>query len=296
MAEGTRIAVVGLPGAWSTEHLADVVAARTGSRLVVDMSQVVADLERGSVLFGDVDLCSYDALIVKKIGAAYGPDTLDALDLLRFVQASGVAVFSDPGRIHSLVDRASGTLALRRHGIPMPPTVITPSEAHAAAAIERFGSAVLKPLYSTKARGMRVVSAREHDVEAQVREFRAEGNPVIYVQKMIEIPSRDLGVAYLGGAYLGTYARVKASGAWSTTTREGGRYEAHDPDPKTLEVADRAQKIFALAFTTVDVAETEDGPLVFEVSAFGGFRGLSEGNGIDVAEAYVDHVLREVTR
>ncbi len=47
-------------------------------------------------------------------------------------------------------------------------------------------------------------------------------------------------------------------------------------------------------FTTVDVAETKDGPIVFEVSAFGGFRGALEGIGINAAGLYVAHVLRQL--
>ena len=41
----------------------------------------------------------------------------------------------------------------------------------------------------------------------------------------------------------------------------------------------------------MDVAETEDGLKVFEVSAFGGFRGLMEADGIDAAALYADYVL-----
>ena len=47
-------------------------------------------------------------------------------------------------------------------------------------------------------------------------------------------------------------------------------------------------------FTTVDVAETRDGPVVFEVSAFGGFRGASEGIGIDAAQLYTRYVLQQL--
>ena len=42
------------------------------------------------------------------------------------------------------------------------------------------------------------------------------------------------------------------------------------------------------------MAETEDGPVVFEVSAFGGFRGAKEGLGIDIADRYVDYVLKQL--
>ena len=57
-----------------------------------------------------------------------------------------------------------------------------------------------------------------------------------------------------------------------------------------------ALTLFALmAITCVDVAETDDGPMVFEVSAFGGFRGLKEANSIDAAGLYVDYVLDRVS-
>ena len=46
-------------------------------------------------------------------------------------------------------------------------------------------------------------------------------------------------------------------------------------------------------FTTVDIAESEHGPLVFEVSAFGGFAGAKEGIGIDAASLYADYALNE---
>jgi ribosomal protein S6--L-glutamate ligase len=50
------VPVVGIPGSWSSEALADAVAARTGRRLLVDLADVVLDTARGSVTAGDLDL------------------------------------------------------------------------------------------------------------------------------------------------------------------------------------------------------------------------------------------------
>jgi len=44
----------------------------------------------------------------------------------------------------------------------------------------------------------------------------------------------------------------------------------------------------------VDVALTEEGPYVFEVSAFGGFRGIKETRGIDPATLCAQYVLKRV--
>ena len=132
------------------------------------------------------------------------------------------------------------------------------------------------------------------EIEREIRAFQAE-NPMMYIQQKIELPGRDLGMVFLDGEYLGTYARVSKGDAWNTTIHSGGKYATHTPPDDVIALAQRAQAPFAMDFTTVDVAETGEGPIVFEVSAFGGFRGALEGIGINAAGLYTEHVLRQLT-
>lgn len=291
-----KIGVVGLAGKWSTEALADAVEESTGHRLVIDMAAVSLDLDRQQLLFEGQDLCQLDALIVKKISASYNPNTLDRLELLRVAEQAGVRVFSRAENMLRLIDRLSCTVTLRNAGIPMPATRVTEDVGAAVAAVQDFGSAVFKPLYSTKARGMCVIDAQQGrtEIDRAIRAFQAE-NPMMYIQQKIELPGRDLGMVFLAGEYLGSYARVSKGDAWNTTIHSGGRYAAHTPPHDVIELARRAQAPFAMDFTTVDVAETKAGPIVFEVSAFGGFRGALEGIGINAAGLYVAHVLRQLS-
>ncbi|MCB1152552.1 GAK system ATP-grasp enzyme [bacterium] len=289
-----RIGVIGLPGKWSTEALADALEERTGHRIVIELAQVACDLAEGRVTFGDVNLCELDGLVIKKAGESYHPDMLDRLEILRYVESRGVPIFSKPLSIMRLLDRVSCTITLAAADIPMPPTIITENLDEASAAVDRFGAVVLKPLYSTKARGMTVVRADEAHRDEVLRYYKENGNGVLYIQKMIPLPGRDLGVVFLGGEYVGTYARVKTNEAWNTTTRSGGKYDRHDPSPRIIEVAQKAQALFDLSFTSVDVVEGENGPIVFEVSAFGGFRGLKEGLEVDASKLYADYVIDQV--
>ena len=291
-----KIGVIGIPGKWSTETLADAVEARTGYRLVIDMAAVSLDLQRQQLLFQQQDLCQLDALIVKKISVRYNPNTLDRLELLRVAEQAGVRVFSRAENMLRLIDRLSCTVTLRNAGIPMPATRVTEDIGAARSAVEDFGSAVFKPLYSTKARGMCVIDSSRDParIEREIRAFQAE-NPMMYIQQKIELPGRDLGMVFLDGEYLGSYARVSKGDAWNTTIHSGGKYAAHTPADDVIELARRAQALFGMDFTTVDVAETNSGPIVFEVSAFGGFRGALEGIGIDAGGLYTEHVLRQLT-
>ena len=290
-----RIGVVGLPGKWSTETMADAVEASTGMRLVIDMSDVALDLDGRKLLYGKHDLCELDAIIVKKISREYSPNSIDRLELLRVAEAKGVRVFSPALSMLRLIDRLSCTTTMANAGIPMPPTSITEDIGQAEEAVRQYGSAVFKPLFSTKARGMIVVDAADPEIERieQIKDFH-QHNPMMYIQKKMELPGQDLGLVFLGGEYLGAYARVSEGSSWNTTILHGGRYAAAEPDASWVEIAQRAQGLFNMDYTTVDMAETEDGPVVFEVSAFGGFRGAKEGLGINVAERYVDYVLSKL--
>jgi len=290
-----RIGIIGIPGKWSTETLADAVEKQTGFRLVVDMADVSLDLEKNVLVSGSVNLCELDGIIVKKISAVYSPTTLDRLELLRVAEQAGVRVFSPALSMLRLIDRLSCTVTLRNAGIPMPETRVTEDITVAMDTVRDFGSAVFKPLYSTKARGMTIIDADQDAVnmERAIRGFSAD-NQMMYIQRKINLPGRDLGMVFLAGSYLGTYARVPQGEAWNTTIHSGGRYAAHTPTDDVIELAHRAQALFNMDFTTVDVAETDTGPIVFEVSAFGGFQGAKDGIGIDAAALYVEHAMKEL--
>jgi ATP-grasp enzyme of GAK system len=300
-----RIAVVGISGGWSSEALADAVALATGERLLLDLGAARLDLASGRVLCGGVDLCALDAVLIKKVAPQYSPDMLDRLELLRFAAGRGVRCFSDPERILRLVDRLACSVTLSLAGLPLPPTIVTEDVAEALDAVLSYGRAVLKPLFTSKARGMVLLDAGSLGREAAASvlgRFHA-ANRVMYIQQALDLHDQDMGVCFLGGEYLGTYARRKQAGlssgaegpAWSTSTESGGRYAAFDPPAEIIELAARAQQPFGLDFTCVDVALTDSGPYIFEVSAFGGFRGLKEARGLDVAGLFTAHALRQMS-
>jgi ribosomal protein S6--L-glutamate ligase len=262
--------------------------------VLVDPARLSLDGVAKRVRAADVDMHAFDAIIMKKVGIGYEPNYADRLDLMRLVHASGVPVYSDPARILRAIDRLACTVTLLAHDIPMAATVVTEDVDEAVDAVERLGQVVAKPLFTSKARGMRVIDAGP-GARDEIESFRAAGNPVMYLQQRLELPGHDLGVVFLGGEYVTTYARHGSAGSWTTAVDgRGGRYSPYDPPGEIIELARRAQEPFGLAFTCVDVAEAKAGPVVWEVSAFGGFRGLWEAREIDAAELYVRFVLERI--
>ncbi len=291
-----KIAVVGIPGKWSTEVLADAIEAKTGFRLVIDIQQVVADLATPDVMYKNHSLCQLDGIIIKKISQEYSPTVINRLEILRFVEKCGVKIYSKPSEIIRLVDRMSCTVSLAKGNIPMPPTMITENLGQAYEAVQKFGTVVLKPLFSTKARGMLVLddSLSEHKLKKKLEQYYQQ-HGFFYIQQKLNLPGQDMGLVFLNGEYKGAYARVANGNSWNTTIQDGGKYAKAEPSEEIIEMARQAQAQFDLTYTTVDIAETEEGAVCFEVSAFGGFKGAKEGLGLDMATAYADFVIQQLS-
>ena len=290
-----RIAVIGTPGKWSTDVMADHLEARTGFRCVVDMAEVVLELETGKLRYGDMLLNELDGVIIKKVSETYSPAADDRIRMLGTLEADGVRCFSRPGQIGRLINRLEGTAALASGNVNLPPTRVTENTNEALEAIRAFGKAILKPLYSTKARGMVVLDGATDETinRRKLEAFRAR-HGLFYLQKFVNLGGQDLGMVFIGGEYLCTYARVSGANAWNTTIHSGGKYQTYHASPELIALGRQAQACFELSFTTVDIALTDDGPVVFEVSAFGGFSGALKGCGLDAAGALCDYVLAEL--
>ncbi len=79
-----------------------------------------------------------------------------------------------------------------------------------------------------------------------------------------------------------------------TTTAVGGRYAPCELSEEGIDIAVRAAAIFGLDYTIVDLVETPDGLRMYEVSAFGGFRGLWDSAGHNVALDYARFIEKEL--
>jgi ribosomal protein S6--L-glutamate ligase len=287
-----NIGVIGNRGSWSTELLSQQLATKNAGGTVIQLNEISCDLTTGEVSLHNHDLSRFDAFIIKKMGKNYSSNLLDELELLELLERRGIRFFSSPSNIRKMISRLSCTIRLRENAIPMPPTFVTEDIENAVMWVEANAPVILKPLYSTKARGMELLVdaevARKHFTAMQAR-----GEQIIYLQKKLDLSGCDYGLVFLGGEYIGAYARVGDGSTWHTTTQEGGKYAAFTPTADLIELATRAQAPFELDFTCVDVAITQEvGPVVFEVSAFGSYKGLSESSGVDASALLTDYAIR----
>ncbi len=285
-----KIGVVGIPGRWSTEALADAVAARTGFRLVVEMGLVTLDLQRGAILYRGMDLAGLDGLIVKTVSETNSSAVLDRLQILRFATARGVKVWSDPEALVRLIDRLASTVTLAGAGIPLPPTRVTEDPEVALDTAEEFGTALIKPLVSSHNRQREEINGASLRAVTRIA-GTAANHPIMFVQKKLALPERKLNLSFLDGDFLGCYSCDASVVSSDAELPSQGIFEPHEPSPDQVELARRAQAPFGLTFATVEIAQLAGETLVLDVSPFDSFRALTECCGVDISARLADHVL-----
>lgn len=293
-----KIAIAGVIGKWSTEHLAECLRARGVETTLFQVRDCLLDLDGGTVRYQGEPLEGFDAVVVKKMGELTHENFTYRLGVLRQLEKNGARIFSPPDQIAVVADRLEVTRILRWAGLPMSPTVVTESIDEALDALSRFGRGVLKPIFTTKGRGMKLLDAGKRDeAVAELERFREAGLGPFYLQQFVNArDGRDIGISVLDGKIIGTYYRIAGEGNWMTTIHSGGRYEACDLTPELEEIALRAANAFRLDFTGVDVVQAPDGSLMlYEVSAFGGFKGCQVALDLDAADLYAESIVRTLT-
>jgi ATP-grasp enzyme of GAK system len=289
-----NIGVIGIRGAWSTESLSEQLKRKNAGGEVIELHEISYDLGQHRYYHHHHNLDDFDGFILKKMGVEYSPTLLDELELLELLERTGFTFFSSPQKIRRMISRLSCTVNLRDNNIPMPPTFISEDVDDAVQWAAANAPVVLKPLYSTKARGMALLTD-ETTARKEIEALVSRGEKIIYLQKKYDLQGSDYGLIFLGGEFIGAYARISDGSTWHTTTREGGKYGAFEPPQEYIDLAQRAQEPFGLDFTCVDVADTvEAGPIVFEVSAFGGYKGLYQSSGLDASDMLTDYAIRKL--
>lgn len=287
-----KIGVAGIAGAWSSEHLAEQLCAHGAESFVFSLGDVIHDLVSGAVTWQDAELRELDAIVVKKLGSQSDASARLRLHALRALESSGVRVFSPVDTIDRAMDRYRMTMILAEAGLPVPATLAAESGSALTAVASQLGRAVLKPVYTSKGRGMVLIDGSNgNNLELATS---GEGQQHYLVQRFIESPGRDIGATVIGGKFAGAFYRVAHEGEWMTTTDAGGVYAPCELGRKGIAYAERAAQLFALDYTVVDLVEQGDDFLIYEVSAFGGFRGLRDASGVDAADLYAEYIMQSL--
>ena len=185
------------------------------------------------------------------------------------------------------------TLALKKHGIPTPRTIVTVTERTALRAFDKLGGkAVLKPVIGSWGR---LVALLENKIAAKAiiesRELMYPVYQIYYMQEFINRPPRDIRTFVIGDQVVAAIYRYQPEDDWRTNTSRGGKAVKCEITTELEEISLKAAKAVGGGILGIDIMESENGYLVHEINNTTEFRHTVPVTGIDIPALIIEYLL-----
>jgi RimK family alpha-L-glutamate ligase len=216
-----------------------------------------------------------DAVFVRTVGGGSFESVTMRLGILHALRELGVMVWNDARAIERCVDKSMTSFLLARSGIATPDTWAVQSRDAARAIVAReaaHGPLVLKPLFGSQGRGLRLVRTPDELPEP------AAIAGVYYLQRFIGVERdgfHDFRLLVSHGRVVA--AMMRHSAEWITNIKRGGRPVTVVANDDTKALAVRAAAAVGADFAGVDILYDRDGrPSVLEVNSMPAWSGLQK--------------------
>jgi ribosomal protein S6--L-glutamate ligase len=282
------------PTLYSTRVLAETARARGHDCMILDTLQfdIRVSKRNAELFYQGQPVPRYDA-IIPRIGASI---TFFGLAVVRQFEMMGVYCVNESQAIARSRDKLRSLQILSRHDIGLPPTIYTRQADHVPSCIERVDGppVIVKLLQGTQ--GIGVVLAESTAAASSVIEAFHGLEQNILIQKFIrESKGADIRALVVGRKVVAAMRRQAVAGEFRSNIHRGGTAKKMKLPSEYRKTALAAARVLGLRVAGVDMIESRDGPMVMEVNSSPGLEGIQKATGVDVADAIVDLIEREVT-
>ncbi len=182
--------------------------------------------------------------------------------------------------------------SLRQAAVPIPRSILLASrpDVMEAAHFVHY-PAILKILSGTQ--GIGVMRVKSFEETAAIVDTMKSFGEVMLLQEYIPNPGIDIRALVVGDRVIGSMKRVAQLHEWRSNIHLGAKGMPVELDDHAKDVAVRASKAVGLEISGVDMIFRGDEPVVLEVNASPGFRGLLEATHVNAADAMVEYAVEK---
>lgn len=298
-----RLVVIGSPAAWHVARIRAVAESRGHDVAVVEWRRLGARLTMPGAAEADPAAVSgrraspegftpeaietADAILVRGMPAGRLEEVILRMDLLGRLAERGTPVINSPRALEAAIDKYLSLARLAAAGIRVPRTIVAQDPGGIRDAWETLGrDAVVKPLFGSCGRGIERIDS-EAGLHPLLR--AADESPegaATYLQEFVPHAGWDARILLVGEEPFAI--RRRSATDWRTNLARGGVGEPFTPPPDWIDLARRSAALLGVEVAGVDLVPDRDGhPLVLEVNAVPGWRGLASVTGLDPTPAVV---------
>ena len=248
-----------------------------------------------SLIYGRKNLM-LDGALVRGLGLINSIETLfKRLSVIKHLELSNKVVMNSSESILKARDKFVAYQTLKMEGLPTPPTILTEDIYLVPEIVKEWGSVVIKPLIGSMGYG--AVLVRDPDVAYVIgKAWQTHGQPIL-VQKYVRKKDRDIRILVIGEEVIGGIYREAPENTWKTNVAQGGKARKVASLTEELrELALKSTEILGLDYSGVDIGESDEGYVIYEVNAMPNWQGFMEATGINPAKHIAEFIVRKLKK
>jgi RimK family alpha-L-glutamate ligase len=229
----------------------------------------------------DLELDSYDAILVRIIPRGSLEQTIFRMDALHLLEERGVRVLNKAKAIERTVDKYYTSGLLAQAGLLTPRTIVCERSDDALKAFVTLGrDVVVKPLFGSM--GLGLVRIENEDLAYRVFKALEIERAVYYLQEFIPHQGRDIRAFVLGDRVVASMERI--ADGWRTNFARGAECRAVNLTADQEELCLRATQAVGTEYAGVDLLPVSSGDsYILELNGIPGWKGLQATGEVDIA-------------
>jgi len=274
---------------YSTKRLVEAGTARGHKMTVINTLHCYMNIasQHPGIHYKGERLEDVDA-VIPRIGASV---TFYGTAVLRQFESMGVLAVNSSIAINRARDKLRALQLLSRRGIGLPVTGFANSPDEIPDLIKMVGGAplVIKLLEGTQGIGV-VLAETTQAAESVIQAFMGLKANIMVQEYVKDAGGRDLRCFVVGGKVIAAMSRQAKPGEFRSNLHRGGTAKLAKITAEERDAAIRAAKIMGLNVAGVDILRSQQGPLVMEVNASPGLKGIEAATGMDIAGMIIEFI------
>ncbi len=256
---------------------------------IINYTKCYCNVERNNpmVFYKGKALDDLDAIIPRVAidSQGYGSAIIRQFEMMGVYSTTGSLAFLRAR------DKLRSLQLLARHNIDIPKTIFSRETKDVDSLIDAVGGSPIIIKLVRGSLGAGVILGETRKASKSIIQALYNQEIDILVQEFIsESRGTDIRAFVIDGKVVAAMRRTAVGDEFRSNISLGAAAELIDLSKKQTNIAIRAAQAMNLQIAGVDILQSSRGPLVVEVNAFPGFKGIEAASGLDIAGMVISHV------
>lgn len=246
------------------------------------------------IFLGEEDVTNEFDAIIPRIGTKV---TRHGAAIVKQFEMNGVFSTARSLSITRARNKVRTLQIMARKGIPIPETLFSINPDNIGEQIRLLGGAPVIIKIQEGTQGMGVILAESKKSAKSIIDTFYKMDTSILLQRFVEEANgEDIRIIVVGNKVVASMKRISEVGEFRSNVHRGGNTEAVEITQREKFIALNATKYLGLGVSGVDLMRSNKGPVLLEVNASPGLKGIEGATGVNVAKHIIQFVEKNAFR